>query len=143
MTENTLLSFAELDLPPYSVRALTQTLIPIDAAGNLVRSINGELMDLSASQFRKYQSVISCTDQQSPTIDGIWQGMTLTVDCICELSYKTAGGAPAKTVVTDSSRIEGAFTFYRPQLVMRVMQWNISTDEYGADVGWQITLEEI
>jgi len=38
-------------VPPYSARGLTQTLTPIAAAANMRRTINGELLDLSAGQF--------------------------------------------------------------------------------------------
>jgi hypothetical protein len=67
----------------------------------------------------------------------------VTVDCVAELSYKTAVGSPDRPVVTDSSRTDGDWTFYRPQLTMRVTSYSTQTDEYGAAVGWQLDLEEI
>jgi hypothetical protein len=126
----------------YSARGLTQTLEPIQAAANNRRSINGKLKDLSQVQFRKYSSTISCADQLAPALDGIWPGQLLTVDCVAELSYKTAGGSPSRTVVTSSSRVEGAYTYYRPRLTMRVMAYSESEDEYGRVVQWSLQLEE-
>lgn len=141
MADTTLLAIAEIDVPPYSARELSQTLQPISGAGNMRRTVNGELVDLSASQFRKYQSTISCSDQQSPALEDIWPGMTLTVDCVAELAYKTATGSAHRTVV--ATRTEGAFTFYRPRLVMKVVDYQISVDEYGAEVGWSLDLQEV
>jgi hypothetical protein len=67
----------------------------------------------------------------------------VTVGCISELSYLTAGGSPARTPVTGSSRTEGAYTFYRPSLTMRVVTFSQDTDEYGAETSWSLELEEV
>jgi hypothetical protein len=143
MADTTLLVLAEIDIPPYSARGISQTLTPVSGAGNLRRTVNGALVDLSASQFRKYQSAITCSDQDSPALDGVWPGMSLTVDCVTELCYKTAGGSPSRTVVSGSSRVEGDFTFFRPRLTMRVVDYRVATDEWGAEIGWSLDLSEI
>jgi hypothetical protein len=78
-----------------------------------------------------------------PPLDGIWPGLVVTVDCMKELSYKTAGGSPARAVVPDSSRTEGDYTFYRPRLTMMVLAYNMSEDEYGAVNSWSLDLEEV
>jgi hypothetical protein len=132
-----------MGVPLYSARGLTQTLEPIQQAQQLRRTINGASVDLSVSQFRKYSSRISCTDQRAPAIDGIWPGQTVTVSCVAELSYLTEGGTPQRTVVSGSSYTEGAFTFYRPQLTMRVVTPQTQMDEYKASVEWHLDLEEI
>jgi hypothetical protein len=142
-TNTTLLTLTGMGVTPYSARGLTQTLEPISAAVSLRRTVNGTLVDVSAPQFRKYRSTISCTDQQAPAIDGIYPGLTLTVGCIAELSYITSGGTPKRTPVTGSSRTEGPFTFYRPSLSMKVTGYRTTTDEYGSTVGWQLDLEEV
>jgi hypothetical protein len=139
----TLLDISGIDVPPYASRGLTQTLEPIDQSKQTRRTVNGSLKDISSVQFRKYKSTITCTDQQSPGLDGIWPGMAVTVSCVEELSYKTSGGSPERPVVTDSSRTDGDWTFYRPELEMRVISYSMQTDEYGASVGWQLDLEEI
>lgn len=139
----TLLSISGIDVPPYASRGLTQTLEPIDQAKQTRRTVNGTLKDISAAQFQKYKSTITCTDQQSPGLDGVWPGQQVTVDCVSELSYLTSGGSPERSVVSGSSRTDGNWTFYRPQLVMRVISYSIQTDEYGAAVGWQLDLEEV
>lgn len=143
MADETVLALSGVGVPPYSARGLIQTLEPIPAATSLRRTVNGELDDLSDPAFRKYQSVISGNDQQPPACDGVWPGRLITVDCIAELCYLTSGGSPERPVVSGSSRTEGLFTFYRPQLSMRVVSSPaISRDEYSTIVTWNMNLEE-
>ena len=137
-----LLELSGNGVAPYSARGLLQTLTPIDAAAQLRRTINGALLDLSGSQFRKFKSSISGNDQLAPAMDSIWPGLLLTVKCAQELSYKTAGGAPTRPVVSGSSRTEGDFTYYRPQLQMRVASWTCNGDEWNAATQWTLDLEE-
>jgi hypothetical protein len=66
----TLLEISGIDLPHYATRGLTQTLEPIDQAKQTRRTVNGSLKDISAPQFQKYKSSITCTDQQNPGLDG-------------------------------------------------------------------------
>jgi hypothetical protein len=148
MSNETLLVLSGPGVAPYSARGLTQTLTPIGAAANNRRSINGDLLDLSQPQFRKYASSISCADQLAPALDGVWPGMTLTVDCVAELSYKTSGGSPSRPIVDvasseEATRTEGAYTYYRPRLTMKVMAHNQQEDEYGRVVQWSLELEEV
>lgn len=141
---DTVLTITALGLPSYSTRGATQTLQPIEAARSMRRTVNGVLVDLSVSELRKYRSTIQCSDMRPPAFSGIWPGQTVVVDCISELAYEdTTDAAPERTVVTGSSRTEGSFVFYRPQLTMKVMDFRTDTDEYGAAVGWTIDLEEV
>ena len=55
-----------IGVPPYSARGASQTLEPIQASQQLRRTINGELIDISRAEFRKYRSTISCADQLPP-----------------------------------------------------------------------------
>lgn len=146
MVDLTLLRLAPIDVPPYSARGIRQTLEPIDG-GQLRRTVNGTLIDLSESIFRKYRSSITCTDQQHPALSGVWIGETLTVDCVVELAYLTAGGSPerslASTTDDTATRTEGLYTFYRPRLTMMVTGWSVQRDEWGASVGWTLDLEEV
>ena len=138
----TLLVISGPGVPPYSARGLTQTLDPISAASVIRRTVNGALIDLSPPQMRKYKSTISCTDMNAPALDGIWPGMVLTIDCVPELGYPTAGGTPQRDAVAGSERTAGAWTYYRPRLDMVVMNYSASTNEYGAAVDWSLELEE-
>jgi hypothetical protein len=139
----TLLTITGQGVSPYSARGLTQTLEPITAAASLRRTINGLLKDLSAPQFRKYGSTVTCNDQAAPALDGIWPGDQITVGCVAELSYLTAGGAPQRTPVAGSSYVDGDYTIYRPQLNMRVMSYTETKDEWGAVTQWSLALEEV
>ena len=140
--DQTFLVLTVLGIPKYSARGLTQTLGPIDAAKNVRRSVNGLLLDLSHVMFRKYQSKITCTDTNAPSLDGIFPGMTVTVDCVCELAYPD-GGAPNRIVVPGSSRLENGFYFYRPRLTMMVVSTSLEIEEWSANAPWEIDLEEI
>ena len=129
-----------IGLPPASIRGVTQTLRPIAAAQQSMRTVNGALVDVSAAAMRKYASTITCRDQAPPALSGVWPGALVTVDCVAELVYATATGTPERTVV--ESRADGDFTFYRPRLSMRVLSWSTDRDEWGAVVGWSMELEE-
>ncbi|MBR0876877.1 hypothetical protein JQ608_06635 [Bradyrhizobium liaoningense] len=142
MNMDTLLTISGAGVNPYSARGLTQTLDPITASASMRRTINGKLKDLSQPQFRKYTSTVTSRDQVAPPLDGVWPGDVLSVGCVAELSYLTAGGAPQRPTVAGSSREDGAYTFYRPQLVMRVMSYTTQEDEYGRVVSWSLVLEE-
>lgn len=143
MAAGTLLEISGPGIADYTARGATQTLDPIDASAVMARTVNGALIDLSPPQMRKYKSTISCNDTETPALDGIWPGQVLTVDCVAELGYKTAGGVPQRPVVTGSERTSGAWSYYRPRLDMRVMQYSVSRDEYGAKTDWSLDLEEV
>lgn len=142
-TNTTLLDLGVMQSSPYATRGLLQTLEVIEASKQMRRTVNGALIDISLSQFHKYRSVVTGNDQLPPAFDGFWPGQQITVKCIAELSYLTSGGSPAKTVVSGSSRVEGSFTFYRPQLLMRVVSFNTNTDEWRSVVSWVLELEEV
>lgn len=139
----TLLRLEPMGVQPYSARGLVQTFTPIAAAAQLRRTINGALKDLSAPQFRKFASNISCTDQSPPPFDGVMPGTILQVDCAFQFSYKLDGGQAERPIVPGSQRTEGDFVLYRPRLVMRVMNFSQQEDEWHASIGWTLDLEEV
>ena len=131
---------------PYSARGLNQTLDPIidNPLGTQIRrDINGGLIDLTYDQFRKFKSVITCTDFQAPAFDGARQGMVVQVECAKELAYVTSGGSPSRTVVGGSSRVEGDFTYYRPSLTMMVISFQRSFAEWETGYQWSLELQEM
>jgi len=109
-----------LRLTTYSARDLTQTLEPIPESGSLAESANGETLDLSYPWFQKLQSTVTCTDTMAPCLNRAWIGQLCLVQCVVERSFETGYDTPDRPVVSGSSRTEGAFTFYRPELTMRV-----------------------
>ncbi len=126
---------------PYSARGLTERLQPT-GAGAVRRTVNGTLVDVSDSLFRKYSLSLSASDQEPPAFDGIWRGLQITVDCVSRLAYVT-GGSPGRTIVPGSSVVVGGFTTYRPRLTMLVVDWSQDKDEWQAGVGWSLDLEEV
>jgi hypothetical protein len=138
----TVLRITGVGVPPYSARGLSQSIAPIDAATQLKRTVNGALTDISFSGFKKYKTTISGSDQQPPNVDGIWPGLTVTVDCIAELSFNE-GGAPERPAVPGSIATEGAHSTYRPRLTCKIAAFSINHDEYGRQVDWSMDLEEI
>lgn len=144
MVDLTLLKLTGIGVAPYSARGLTQTLAAIDQAAQVRRTINGVLVDLGMAAFQKYKSTISCNDQLPPVCDGVWPGRSVEVECVAELCYVTSGGSAQRPAVAGSTRVEGALTYYRPVLQMRVISGpTMSTDEWAAGVNWQMDLEEI
>ena len=133
-------------MPPTAVRGITETLEPIDNP-----------------QFDKYRLTVSCSDKNAPAFDklrtGNWRrtvngglidlsgnGSVVTIGCMSELAYLTAGSpapVPERSVVSGSSRTDGDYTFYRPELTMGLFSKSQDTDEYGAVVRWQAVFEEI
>ncbi len=129
---------------PYSARQLRGTLSPISLAkgeDKLVRTINGTLIDISAPQMRKYQLEISGNDQAPPALDGLWVGMRVFVNSHVEIAVRT--GAAFSRPAAGTPRVEGDYTYYRPQFQMLVVEWSIDREEYAQDVGWSLTLAEV
>lgn len=130
-----------MGVPPYSCRGASQSLAPIQQAGNVVRAIAGNLMDLSYPPFQKYKSTITCSDQQPPAISGVWPGKLLTVYCIAEI-VRDEYNPIERPAVPGSERTDGGFEMYRPILIMRVMNWSMDQEEWTAGVSWTLDLEE-
>lgn len=141
--DTTLLRLHGIGVPPYSARGLADTLTPIAAAKNLRRTINGQLRDVSASQFQKYAITISGSDQQPPACDGVWPGRQITVEMIQELCFEADTDGPGRTPVAGSEREESGFTFYRPVLEVLITTFEVRKDEYGAVVSWTLEAEEV
>lgn len=129
----------------YQARGLSQTLETIAAASQLERTINGTLIDVSAPQFRKYQSKISIPDEvDAPPFDGIYPGMIVIVGCAVELSYPNGRvGSPRRPEVSGSSYSQNGYTFYRPVLTMLVRDVHTQLDEWGRKVASALDVEEM
>ena len=146
--ENTLLviylndTSGEQLIPLYAARGLTQSLGPIDAAKQMRRTINGELINVAFDPFKKYTTSITCTDRDAPAFSKLWPGALIVVDCVTELAYRT-GGTPERPVVPGSERVVGNFTYFRPRLTMRVMNNPNSMAEWQADNNWTLEAEEV
>jgi hypothetical protein len=140
--EGTQLVLSVGGVPLYSARDLEQSLEPIKAAQQTRRTINGTLVDLSVTRFHKYSSRIRCSDVEAPALDGIFPGVTVVVDCVAELVFRT-GGTPTRPVVPGSARVVGAYTIYRPRLTMMVTAFEQELGEAQHEVSWELELEEV
>jgi hypothetical protein len=157
-------------LPPESARNCQQELSPIPN-GEFKKSINGDLLFLETHERKRYKSIITCKDINSPIIDGIWVGSQISVGCIQNLwqainpgelkahlirpavegsvcAVNNLGDAiPFKlidnVVELNKTYDEKIFLCFRPWLTMRVINFSLDTDEWGMSGGWKIILEEI
>lgn len=131
-----------INVPPFSTRAALQQIQPIDAATQVARTVNGELIDLSDIDeiFRQFVTTISGTDMQAPEF--IWPGQTITIHCLARFWKKTVGGVFIRSPVPDSEVVDGDYTSYRPILVCKVISWTDQRDDWNANHTWQLVAEE-
>jgi hypothetical protein len=136
------LTISGAGIPLFLGHGVSQTLSLIAAATQLHKMANGQLVNLSPSQFRKYRSTICA---EGPFPEGLMLGKEVTIDCTCELSYPTVDGTPQRPVVAGSSHVEDDYTFYRPRLTMLVTDFHVEemVDELGTAQSWSLELEEI
>jgi hypothetical protein len=157
-------------LPPESARNCIQELYPVPN-GEFKKSVNGNILFLESSERRKYKSIISCKDVNTPIIDGIWIGSQITVGCIQNLWQSISPGEtkiklirpavdksvcavdkygePVKFYISDNEVTlqntyeNRIFVGFRPWLTMKVINFSMETNEWGMTGGWNLTLEEI
>jgi hypothetical protein len=130
-------------LQKYAVRGATQTLKQIGDSSNVRRTVDGRLVDLTPPWFKQYASTVTCRDINSPCLDDAWRGVICEVHCAVELSY-ISGGSPTRPEVSGSSRIdELGITYYRPILMMMVLDIEDSFAEWESEYNWKIELQEV
>lgn len=168
MTDETNLKLGDLIIPTGAGRGITQALSLVDN-GQLRRTVNGELIDLTRDQNQKYESTISATDQKTPSLAGVWKGVELEVECVVTIRQLVNPAALTATLIRDyvtgtvfgrdingvkitpTSVVGLLATFpsnvvmveFFPKLTMLVSSVSINTDEYEASQGWDISLEEV
>jgi hypothetical protein len=143
-TDDTLITITGFGDFKYQARSATQTLEIIGGATQLERTINGELIDLSAPQFRKYITKIGVSAEINPTpMDGMWPGMEVVVQCAVQLAkVTTSPDTLGRNAVSGSIWYANGYTFYRPELTMLIKTLETHFDEWKNVVGWSIELEE-
>ena len=142
-SDSTLLKISGVGMSPYAARGLTQTLNPIEQAKDLRRTINGELIDFSVEQFRKYASVISGNDQMPPGVAGVWpgRGRPGRMRRRALLPHRGRKRRAARGGGLGAHR--GSVHLLPTGAEMRVVDFSQSFDEWDAQVSWSLTLEEI
>jgi len=136
-----LLKISPMGVPPYSARQAIQSLDPIAAVFG--RTVDGEIIDLTPPQFRLWKTSISCTDTQSPAINGISIGMVVVIECVAEIKWKTDGGSPDRPIVDGSEREDGEWTYGRPILTMMITNHSVQMNEFQRAISWKIDAEEV
>jgi hypothetical protein len=136
-----------LMVTPYSARGLTQTLEQIGDASNIERDVNGMLHDISPPWMKQYTSTITCKDNNTPIMNRAWRGLICEVHCAAELNYETPDVAD-RPMVSGSLRSEtypdgSTVWFYRPVLIMMVMDIKRNFGEWSAEQQWRIDLQEV
>lgn len=126
-SEMTLMAMEGIDFGDYSVRGLTMVVKPIPAQDGLMRTINGGLVDLTATQFRKRMIQISCDDVDAPFFGDVWQGHAVTVTCVPGVGEGINTDGVADQLVIDCL----------------VDDWQVSRDEWGCVSSWQLSLLEV
>lgn len=132
-------------LPLFSSYNCEQSIDYIPAATNTERDLNGYLIDLTRPELRKYTTTIQCNDVMMPiSMDGIWPGMPVTINCICQFVYPI-NGTPQRPVVPGSTYYtpDGQFIAYMPQLSCLIDNFSNKFDEWGAKVGWTLKASEV
>jgi hypothetical protein len=142
---DTLLVITGMGIPLYSGRFLKASLKPVKEAAQIRRTVNGDAVDLSFAQFRKYNLKISFNDAESPALDTIWPGRQVTVQWPAELVYPTGQtGAPGRAVVSGTSVSDGnGFVHYRPQFTVLVQDYSTDFDEWGHEYVSALELVEV
>ncbi|MCZ4366616.1 glycine-rich domain-containing protein [Sulfitobacter dubius] len=152
----------EIPLPPGSWRFIDMSMEPISEAYQAERAIDGTLVDLGYDGWDLYRISISCSDQSSPALAGIWPGAVLTIygteDLIepgpaVTLTREPVPGsiracaADGRVIAEPEGRtlnVAGAAYFrYRPILSVMVTGFSTSSRELKADVRWSLSAEEV
>jgi hypothetical protein len=118
-------------LSEFSARGISMTMAPIDSSAQILRDVNGNLVNLTEgmSQFQKYKFGMSCSDMESPGFaevssarDAIWPGAKFYLTCLPSL------GAEEAITVTAMVMTPG---------------WQVTRDEWGAVTSWSMDLEQV
>lgn len=126
----TLLSISVDDteiLNEYATRGLKASIEPIDASSSMERTANGELLDLSLPQFRKFQMEITCTDMESNGLAVYPPGTLCTVRSLPNLGVRSEDQDSDNVLV----------------MQMRMGRWRENRDEAPAVTGWTLPLIEV
>lgn len=82
-----------LYFPPGSARGIQSSLDQV-YPGELRRTVNGDLIDLTRTQLRKYRLSLSATGQALPDLRNLWRGQLVTVaPPVIWTAYAPAGSA--------------------------------------------------
>jgi len=122
MPTYTLLDITGIPMGDYSVRGITMELAPEQNSNGLQRASSGMLLDLTATQMRKFTATVSCDDVNAPDFTDVWQGTPVTV-----VSVPDIGQGDGVAISMD----------------MLVDSWSVSRDEWGCVSSWSLTMRQV
>lgn len=122
MPINTILDITGITMGDYSVRGLKMDLQPEQNSNGLQRASSGLLLDLTATQMRKFQATITCDDVEAPDFTNVWQGTPVTV-----ISVPDVGQGNGVSVT----------------MSMLVDSWIVTRDEWGCVSSWSLALRQV
>jgi hypothetical protein len=123
---STVLEIIGIDFSDYAIRDLSATLTPI-VTGNLERTVNGNLVDMTLLSHRKYALTLDCTDHEAPELTGVFRGLDVTVKILPQL------GVIDESTTTEDEPIT---------LEMMVDSWQTGRKEWASETAWTLTLLE-
>ena len=167
MSDETTLKLGDIYFPVGSARGISQSLEMV-SNGDMRRTVNGNLRDLTRTQNRKFESSINASDTESPAVQNLWRGQELVVECIQPFRQSVSPASATATlirthvpstvfgrkadnsIVAVTSVVAFLATFpepvimveFRPILTMLISDISVDKDEYGAIEGWSVDLEE-
>lgn len=101
----TILTLGPIQFPAGADWGIRETLSWVDN-GEIVRTVNGKLVDYSRKTARKLEATISCSNAlTAPALEGIWRGSQITVGCVTRRHVSASGSA---TVTLDRPPVEGS-----------------------------------
>lgn len=151
--------------PKFSARNCIQELKPL-IKSPILRSINGNFIENTNDTNMKYISKITCNDEVPFALDGIYPGVDISVGCITPLIQKitsektklsrdyVSGSIIAYDTSNDKvniKKIDGrhihlekssGYIKYRPWMKMKVVDFEVKTNEWDMKSFWVLKLEE-
>ena len=157
----------EIRIPRHAGFGVEQSLAFIEHAGQSKRDVNGGLIRIQNSLFRKYTTEISVSRTGTPTFGNLDSQDLLTIHCVVEITQRIAGGAATLSrdpvpgsvrcfnsndraitgfAVTDRS-VTGAsgatYLTFRPILECAVSAFSWSKNEITGEVAWSLSAQEV
>lgn len=134
------LVIAGIGIPTYAVRGVRQSTTLIDQASRITRSVNGKAIDVSNPAMRKYRTVISGSDQETPAFGGVWPGRLVSVTSLTTWDSSGTGATGGGTAPTGAS---GATAGTAVNITGLVKSFEVTTDEWAATVDWTLEIEQL
>lgn len=98
------LEISGIAFPPGSDRFISVSVQAIGEAADMRRTVNGQLVNVARSAFRKHAVSISCSDQRPPGLAEIWPGHY--VECIAPAPHILSLHSPSSSATIPRAAID-------------------------------------